>query len=71
MRNHLKSDISPMFLTYFMVKWDGVSQYDSEQKCTICARPMKRTEELVDSKGQKYEGYVCHPDKQVTWIRMS
>ena len=67
----MKSDISPMFLTYYMVKWDGVKQDPSDQKCTTCGRPLKRTEPVVDQKGESYEGYVCHHDKQVTWLKVS
>jgi hypothetical protein len=66
----LKSDISPMFLTYYMVKWQDVAQQESEQKCQVCGRPLNRTEEVIDKKGLRYEGYVCHLDKQVTWVRV-
>lgn len=66
----MKTDIPPMFLTYFMVRWQDVEQRDSEQKCQACGRPLNRTEEVVDAKGNRYEGYVCHSDKQVTWVRI-
>ena len=59
-----------MFLTYYMVKWQEVEQRETEQKCQICGRALKRTEEVVDGKGLRYEGYVCHADKQVTWLRL-
>ena len=59
-----------MFLTYHMVKWQEVKQYGSEQKCQVCGAPLKRTEEVVDQKGVRDEGYVCHGDKQVTWVRL-
>jgi hypothetical protein len=65
----MKTNVSPMWLTYFMVKWDDVQQQVSDQKCTLCGRLLSRTEFIEDEKGQKYEGYVCHPDKQVTWVR--
>jgi hypothetical protein len=65
----VKSDVSPMWLTYFMVKWGDVKQEASDQKCTICGKLLKRTEKFEDSKGLAYEGYVCHTDKQVTWLR--
>jgi hypothetical protein len=58
-----------MWLTYFMVKWDEVEQRPSEQKCTLCGKSMMRTEPFADTKGTSYEGYVCHSDKQVTWVR--
>jgi hypothetical protein len=65
----MKTDISPIYLTYHMVKWQEVEQHDSEQRCQICGNPLKRTEEVIDQKGLRYEGYVCHSDKQVTWVR--
>jgi hypothetical protein len=54
-----------------MMKWDQVKQQESDQKCTICGRPMMKTEIMTDGKGVNYEGYVCHSDKQVTWLRMA
>jgi len=60
-----------MFLTYFMMKWDELEQRESSQKCTLCGRPMRVTELVTDEKGVNYEGYVCHPDKQVTWVRVA
>ena len=59
-----------MFLTYFMVKWDEIEQRESDQKCTECGRTMKITEPVVDQKIQSYEGYVCHTDKRITWVRL-
>jgi uncharacterized protein with PIN domain len=59
-----------MFLTYHMVKWNDVKQTPSEQRCTDCGRPLNRTEEVVDERGARYEGYVCHADKRVTWMRI-
>ena len=67
----MKTNISPMWLTYHMMKWDQVKQQESDQKCTICGRPMMKTEIMTDGKGVNYEGYVCHSDKQVTWLRMA
>jgi hypothetical protein len=67
----LKSDISPMWLTYHMVKWADVKQSDSDQKCTDCGGPLKKTEPFIDSKGVGYEGYVCHADKRVTWLKVA
>ena len=59
-----------MFLTYFMVKWADVRQSESDQRCQTCGGPLKRTEELVDGDGRRFEGYVCHVDKQVAWVRL-
>jgi hypothetical protein len=54
-----------------MVKWDDVKQEPSDQKCTECGKPLNRTEVVEDDKGQRFEGYVCHFDKRVTWIRIA
>jgi hypothetical protein len=54
-----------------MMKWDDVKQERSDQKCTICGKSMMKTEAIADEKGRKYEGYVCHADKQVTWVKAS
>ena len=67
----MKTEISPMWLTYFMVKWDEVTQFASDQRCTDCGKPLKRTEPFTDPKGVGYEGYVCHLDKRVTWLKTS
>ena len=66
----MKTEVSPIWLTYFMVKWGEVMQFESDQRCTDCGRPMKRTEPFTDAKGVSYEGYVCHPDKRVTWLKV-
>ena len=63
------TNVSPMWLTYYMLKWDEVEQHPSDQKCTLCGKPMMRTEIVTDDKGTNYEGFVCHQDKQVTWVR--
>jgi hypothetical protein len=65
----MKSNVSPMFLTYFMVNWETIGQQESDQKCTECGSLMNRTEEVVDQKDQRYLGYVCHKDKRVIWVR--
>ena len=53
-----------------MMKWDEVEQFASDQKCTICGGPMMKTEILTDEKGGNYEGFVCHADRQVTWLKV-
>lgn len=65
----MKSNVSPMFLTYFMMKWDEVGQTPSDQKCTECGRAMMKTEAITDKDGRAFVGYVCHSDKRVTWLR--
>ena len=52
-----------------MMQWDDVKQEVCDQRCTICGRPMMKTELVTDKNGANYEGFVCHSDKQVTWVR--
>ncbi len=66
----MKTKVSPMFLTYYMLKWDEVKQRESDHKCVTCGRRMMMTEIVTDEDGADYEGFVCHPDKQVTWLRV-
>jgi hypothetical protein len=65
----MKTNVSPMFLTYFMVKWEDVEQHVTDQKCTECGNPLVKTEVFEYERGQSFEGYVCHPDKRVTWVK--
>jgi hypothetical protein len=65
----VKIAISPIYLTYYMVKWDEVKQQNSNQRCLLCGSTMMQTELVTDTKGLNYVGYVCHEDKQVTWVR--
>ena len=67
----MKTKVSPMWLTYFMLKWDEVRQRESSQKCTLSGRPQMQTELITDEGGANYEGFVCHADRQVTWVRVS
>ena len=67
----MKTNVSPLWLTYHMMKWDGVKQTESDQRRTLCGRALMRTEILTDDKGIDYVGYVCHPDKHVTWVRIT
>ena len=66
----MKSAISPMFLTYFMVKWEDVEQFVTDQKCTDCGNPLVKTEPFEYERGQSFEGFVCHSDKRVTWVKL-
>lgn len=65
----MKSKISPMWLTYYMMKWPEIKQTVSDQRCTRCGGQLMKTETITDEKGINFEGYVCHADKQVTWLR--
>ena len=65
----MRITVSPAYLTYYMMKWDEVKQQKSNQRCTRCGSQMMQTEPVTDEKGLHYVGYVCHDDKQVTWVR--
>lgn len=56
-------------LTYFMVDWKKVKQRPSDIRCADCGRPMDIVEPVADSKGRKYDGYVCHADKRLLWVK--
>ncbi len=60
-----------IYWTYFMINWDKVKQSPSDQKCSECGSTMNKTEQAVDSKGQRYDGYVCHTDKRLIWVKAS
>lgn len=66
----MKSDISPMWLTYHMVKWEEIAETESDQRCTVCGKPLNKTEAVTDKEGRAFEGYVCHQDKSVTWVKV-
>jgi len=55
--------------TYFMINWEKVKQTPSDQKCAECGNPMLRAEQAIDSKGKRYDGYVCHTDKRLIWVK--
>jgi len=63
------TDVSPMHMTYFMMNWDEVKQIPSDQECSQCGRIMNLVEPPLSYKGQKYDGYVCHTDKRVFWVK--
>jgi hypothetical protein len=58
-----------IFWTYYMIDWEKVKQLPSDMKCAECGRPMSLVEPAIDSKGKKYDGYVCHTDKRVVWVK--
>ena len=58
-----------IYWTYFMVDWEKVGQVPSDQKCAQCGKIMLKVEPAVDPKGASYDGYVCHDDKRLVWVR--
>ena len=55
--------------TYFMIDWKKVRQWPSDIKCADCGRTMNQVEPAEDSAGRKYDGYVCHSDKRLLWVK--
>lgn len=55
--------------TYFMMDWEKVKQEPSDVRCADCGQPMNKAEPAIDSKGQRFDGYVCHNDKRVIWVK--
>jgi len=62
-------DVSPLFLTYFMMNWETVSQAPSATKCLSCGGAMMSVEPARDKKGVVFDGIVCHKCKTLLWTR--
>jgi len=58
-----------IYLTYYMIDWKKIVQVPSDQNCTECGQPMRKGEQAVDSKGNRFDCYVCHGDKRVIWLK--
>jgi hypothetical protein len=67
--SELRVDVSPLFLTYFMVDWAELKQEPSETICLTCGAKMMRVEPIKDKKGIAFVGTVCHPCTTVIWSR--
>lgn len=66
----LTTEVSPLFLTYFMVEWANVSQSPSKTRCVSCGGQMLAVEPVRDKKGVAFAGIVCHKCKTILWTRM-
>jgi len=51
------------------MNWDKVKQVSSDQECSQCGRTMNLVEQPLNYRGQKYDGYVCHTDKRLIWVK--
>ncbi len=58
-----------IYYTYWMMKWDDLSQEPSGTRCLSCDEMMMRVEPIRDKKGIVFEGLVCHKCKSVLWAR--
>ena len=65
----MDTDISPLFLTYFMVDWGKVSQAPSATNCFSCGEAMMSVEPVRYRKGAVFDGIVCHNCKSLLWTR--
>jgi hypothetical protein len=65
----LKTGISPLYLTYFMLDWTGIAQAPADIECMTCAGQMVKAEPVRDKKGAVFDGIVCHHCKAVIWSR--
>jgi ribosomal protein S27AE len=59
-----------VFWTYYMIDWEKVQQTPSDQTCSECGNLMNKAEQAVDPKGQRFDCYVCHTNKQVIWVKV-
>jgi len=60
-----------IYWTYFMIDWGKAKQYPTDRKCQECGAEMQRVEPITDAKGTAYDGYVCHNNKVLIWVRSS
>lgn len=65
----LRTNVSPLFLTYYMMDWGKVSQSPSATRCVNCGVAMSSVEPVRDKKGVVFEGLVCHKCKTLLWSR--
>ncbi len=67
--SRLRTDVSPLFLTYFMIDWKRISQSPSSNMCLSCGGEMMSVEPVRDKKGVVFDGIVCHKCKTLLWSR--
>ena len=65
----IETEVSPLFLTYFMMDWAKLSQEPSGTSCLSCGEKMMSIEPIRDKKGVVFDGLVCHKCKTVLWAR--
>jgi hypothetical protein len=65
----LRTAVSPLLLTYFLMDWGKVSQSPSSTTCVSCGGPMMSVEPVRDKKGVVFDGLVCHKCKTLLWSR--
>jgi hypothetical protein len=65
----IEDSSSLIFYTYYMMKWDEVSQSPSDVRCLSCGGAMMNVEQVRDKKGVVFEGIVCHGCKTLLWNR--
>ena len=58
-----------IYWTYYMMDWGKAKQEPSGRNCMQCGGTMNLVEPMSDAKGASYDGYVCHKDKLLIWVR--
>lgn len=58
-----------IYWTYFMIDWEKAKQEASDKLCQECGQMMNRVEPMSDQKGSTYDGYVCHKNKLLIWVK--
>ena len=58
-----------IYWTYFMIDWTQAKQEPSDRACQECGQQMNRVETITDAKGSRYDGYVCHQNKILIWVK--
>jgi len=65
----MRTGVSPLLLTYFMMDWSKLQQEPSETRCMKCGGAMMCVEPIRDKKGLVYDGLVCHTCKTLLWAK--
>ena len=65
----MRIDVSPYYLTYYMLDWTKEKQTQTGARCVSCGGTLYAMETVRDKKGLEYEGTVCHKCKTVLWVR--
>lgn len=68
-KDGLKTTVSPLYLSYFMLDWESIAQVPTAIKCMTCMNPMSKAEPVRDGKDASFDGLVCHRCKTVIWSR--
>ena len=65
----IEDSSSLVYMTYYMMNWEQVSQSPSTTICASCGGAMMAVEPARDKKGLVFDGLVCHKCKTILWSR--